>query len=168
MTARLPNGLAGGIFLAAMSAALIAVPPVAADPATRFIPVELWTGGPWNADPALRMVKVDVTFGKRGHKRIRGPIAWIRPGTGETIMVYERTNRDKTQRFALRRDGQGLGRVDDSRYDRNCIDAIKFPLGIWKQGETRNFTFTCGRRTRQVSLTIQEIDFEFRILGRRR
>lgn len=133
--------------------------PVSAEPAARFIPVELWTGGTWNAAPALRLPEVDATFGKRGHKRIRGPIAWARPGTGEKLMVYERTNRAKTQLFALRRDGQGLGRVFDSRYDRNCIDAIKFPLGIWNQGETRNFTFTCGRKTRQVTLTILELDF---------
>ena len=62
---------------------------------------------------------------------------------------------------ALRRDGQGLGRVYDSRYDRNCVDAIKFPLGIWKQGEMRKFAFTCGHKMRQVSLTTLEIDFNF-------
>jgi hypothetical protein len=130
-----------------------------AEPTTRFIPVELWTGGAWNAAAELRMPSVDVTFGKHNHKRIRGPIDWTRPGTGEILKIYERTNRNKTQLFALRRDGQGLGRAYDSRYDRNCIDAIKFPLGVWKQGETRKFTFRCGRKTREVSLTILEIDF---------
>jgi hypothetical protein len=114
--------------LSIIIAVMIAALPAAAGPDVRFIPVELWTGGAWNATPALRLAKVDTNFGKRGHKRIRGPIAWTRPGTDEKLMVYERTNRNKTQLFALRRDGQGLGRVYDSRYDRNCVDAIKFPL----------------------------------------
>lgn len=147
------------IMISIVIASLTAALPVAADTATRFIPVELWTGGAWNGDAALRLAEVDTIFGKHDHKRIRGPIAWTRPGTNEKLMVYERTNRSKTQLFALRSDGQGLGRVYDSRYDRNCIDAIKFPLGVWKQGETREFTFPCGRKTRQVTLTILAIDF---------
>ena len=135
--------------------------PAVAEPASRFIPVELWTGGAWNAAPGLRLDKVDKTFGRHGHKRIRGPFDWTRPETGEKLRVYERTNRSKVQLFALRHDGQGLGRVHDSRYDRYCFGAIKFPLGVWKQGETRNYTFACGRRTRTVKLTIEEIDFNY-------
>lgn len=147
--------------VAGLFAISITALPASAEPATRFLPVELWTGGAWNAAPALRLAEVDVAFGQRNHKRIRGPISWTRPGTNEKLMVYERTNRNKSQLFALRRDGQGLGRVYDSRYDRNCVDAIKFPLGVWTQGETRKFSFTRGNRTRQVSLTILEIDFNF-------
>ena len=144
---------------AGLTALLIAFAASAEPVTSRFIPVELWTGGPWNAAPGLRMPEVDVTFGKRNHKRIHGPIDWARPGSGEKLKVYERTNRSKTQLFALRNDGQGLGRVYDSRRNRYCKGAIKFPLGIWKQGGTRTFTFSCGRKTREVVLTILEIDF---------
>ena len=137
--------------------------PAIAETASRFIPVELWTGGAWNGDEGIRLPKLDFSFGRDSHKRIRGPIDWIRPGSGpragEKLKVYERLNRDKRQLFALRRDGQGLGRVDDSRYDRNCIDAVKFPLGRWKQGEVRHFSFPCGDRIRKVTLTILDLDF---------
>jgi hypothetical protein len=143
-----------------LSAAISAV-GAAAD--SRFIPVELWTGGGWNGSEGLRLPAVDVTFGRNDHKRIRGPIDWTRPGAGpragETLKVYERLNRGKSQLFALRRDGQGLGRVFDSRYDRNCIDAIKFPLGFWKQGEARQFSFPCGTKSRTMTLTILDLDF---------
>ncbi len=147
-------------------AALLALTatPSAAETATRFIPVELWTGGPWNPDPAIRLPTVDVTFGRRDDKRIRGPLDWTRPGSGERLQVYERSNKGKVQLFTLRRDGQGLGRVADSRYDRNCTDAIKFPLGVWKQGETRRFTVSCngGKLVRDIVLTILDLDFEHR------
>jgi hypothetical protein len=138
------------------------VGPAATATATRFITVELWTGGKWNSDPAIRLPRVDSTFGNRGHKRIRGPIDWTRPGTGEVLKVYERTNKRKVQLFTIRRDKQGLGRVYDSRYRRDCVDAIKFPLGVWKQGETRHFTFSCngGEKIRKVSITILNLDFE--------
>lgn len=143
---------------AGLTALLVAI-AASAEPVSRFIPVELWTGGIWNEAPSLRLPEVDVTFGKHDHKRIHGPLDWRRPDTGEPLKVYERTNRGKTQLFALRSDGQGLGRVFDSRRNRNCKDAIKFPLGLWKQGEVRQFTFTCGKKTRHVTLTILEIDF---------
>ena len=149
-------------FIAAGSIGGLAALPVCADTATRFIPVELWTGGPWNGDPAIRWPRVDFTFGKRDDKRIRGPIDWTRPGSGEKLKVYERANKGKIQLFTLRRDGQGLGRVYDSRYGRDCIDAIKFPLGVWKQGETRRFSVSCndGKMVRDIVLTILELDFE--------
>lgn len=38
------------------------------DPATqtRFIPVELWTGAPWNGGRELRSAPADLVFGERG------------------------------------------------------------------------------------------------------
>ena len=148
------------IVLAHLSAGLAV--PAAAETAARFIPVELWTGGSWNPDPAIRWPTVDVTFGQRDDKRIRGPIDWTRPGTGERIRVYERSNRGKVQLFTPRRDGQGLGRVYDSRYGRDCIEDIKFPLGVWKQGETRRYSILCngGKLVRDIAVTVQELDFE--------
>ena len=60
---------------------------------TRYIPVELWTGAEWDGSRELKMAPADFSFGKRSEKRISGPLAWKRPGTGETIQVYERDNR---------------------------------------------------------------------------
>jgi hypothetical protein len=135
------------------------------DPATttRFIPVELWTGAEWDGTREIRMTPANLVFGKRGEKRITGPIAWTSPGGGAAIQVYERRNKDKTQLFALSSRGDGLGRVFDSRYARGCVDEVKFPLGVWKQGEARVFTLSCnnGALRRTIELTIEKIDFVY-------
>ena len=127
------------------------------DPATRtrFIPVELWTGAPWDGARQIRMAPADFKFGARGDKSIRGPIDWN--GT----QVYERLSRGNvSQLFALREDGTGLGRVFDSRYpDRGCRDEVKFPLGVWKQGEVREYRVPCTSGARPLKVTIEEIDF---------
>lgn len=130
---------------------------------TRFIPLELWTGGDWDGTRELRLTRADLRFGKRSEKRISGPVDWVRPGSGETIKVYERNNKGKKQLFALSSRGDGLGRVYDSRYERDCIDEVKFPLGLWRQGETRVFEVSCngGKMRRSIELTIQKIDFEY-------
>jgi len=129
---------------------------------TRFIPVELWTGAEWDGTTELRLNRAHLAFGQRGEKRITGPVQWTRPGTGETIPVYERNNRGKKQLFALSSRADGLGRVYDSRYDRDCVDEVKFPLGLWKDGEKRVFDVSCngGRLRRTIELTIERLDFE--------
>ena len=45
------------------------------DPATRtrFIPVELWTGAPWDGTQEIRMAPAALEFGQRGDKSIKGP-----------------------------------------------------------------------------------------------
>lgn len=131
---------------------------------TRFIPVELWTGGEWDGNRDLRLTKADLVFGQRGEKRLVGPLAWKRPSTGETLQVYERHNRGKKQLFALSTRGDGLGRVYDSRYGRDCINEVKFPLGLWKKGERRVFQVACngGKLHRTIELTIEEIDYTYR------
>jgi hypothetical protein len=135
------------------------------DPATktRFIPIELWTGGEWDGNRELRMPSANLSFGKRGEKRISGPVVWTRPGTGEVIQVYERNNRDKKQLFALSSRGDGLGRVFDSRYARDCVDEVKFPLGLWRDGETRVFDVSCNNDNlrRKIELTIERLDFDY-------
>lgn len=135
------------------------------DPATltRFIPVELWTGAPWDGSRELRPTPADLVFGNRREKRITGPIAWTRPGSGEPLQVYERDNRGKKQLFTISSRRDGLGRVYDSRYGRDCTDEVKFPLGQWKQGERRTFDISCnnGKMRRTIELTIQEIDYEY-------
>src|SRR5687768_2206593 len=63
------------------------------DPATRtrFIPVELWTGAPWDGTQEIRTAPAALAFGRQGVKSIKGPISW------NGIQVYERVNRDKVQ-----------------------------------------------------------------------
>jgi hypothetical protein len=135
------------------------------DPATqtRFIPVELWTGALWDGGRNLHLTPADLVFGKRGEKRITGPIAWTRPGSGEQLQVYERDNRGKKQFFTISSRRDGLGRVHDSRYARDCTDEVKFPLGQWKKGERRTFDILCndGKMRRTIELTIQEIDYVY-------
>lgn len=136
------------------------------DPATktRFIPLELWTGGAWDGREAIEVSPADIRFGAHRNKRIKGPVDYLRPSTGETIQVYERTNDGKTQLFTLRADRTGLGRVADSRYPRDCIDESKFPLGRWTQGEKRVYSVPCngGTKLRTIELTITKIDFNYR------
>jgi hypothetical protein len=133
----------------------------AQEPQARFIPVELWTGAPWDGKEELRMGPANLVFGDRAHKRITGPVQWTRPGAKEPMLVYEHTNRGKKQLFALSSRGDGLGRVYDSRYPRDCLDEVKFPLGRWKQGEMRVFDVPCngGRSVRRIELRIEKIDF---------
>ena len=78
-------------------AAPIANSPASYDSHTgaRFIPVELWTGAEWDGAHVIKMSKAELSFGNRGAKEISGPFEWTRPATGEKLLVYERTNRDK-------------------------------------------------------------------------
>jgi hypothetical protein len=155
--------LIGGLQLARGARGGEAVWHASHDPKTRtrFIPVQLWTGADWDGDRTLRLRPADLGFGSRQDKRIAGPLAWRRPGTDRVIQVYERRNGDKRQLFALSSRGDGLGRVFDSRYGRDCVDEVKFPLGLWRHGERRLFQVSCngGRLRRQIALTIEEIDF---------
>ena len=128
------------------------------DPATRtrFIPVELWTGAPWEGTQEIRMAPAALKFGRRGEKSIKGPTIW------NGIEVYERLDEGKLQRFALRDDRTGLGRVHDSRSrDLGCRGEVKFPLGRWKQGEVREYELPCARGNEPLKVTIEEIDFVY-------
>jgi hypothetical protein len=144
--------LAGGVRADDWSAWQRAYDPVAR---TRFIPVELWTGAPWDGTQEIRMAPAALEFGQRGDKSIQGPTTW------NGIQVYERVNRDKRQLFAIRDDRTGLGRVFDSRYP-SCSGEVKFPLGRWKQGEVREYQLHCARGgPRPLKVTIEEIDFVY-------
>jgi len=144
------------------------------DPVTkeRFIPVELWTGGQWDGTKELKMAKVNTRFGRRMEKQIRGPIEWKHPATGEMLLVYERMSpeRDGTkwQLFTINEDRSGLGRVDDARPSlgkRAMSGGLKFPLGYWKEGETRKFAYKhydgSKESTRVETITISQIDFTY-------
>jgi hypothetical protein len=130
---------------------------------TRFIPVELWTGAPWDGHREIIATPARLTFGPGGKKSIAGPVEWTRPSNGQKLMVYERVNGSKKQLFTISSRGDGIGRVYDSRYGRDCIDEVKFPLGYWHQGEVRDFDVPCndGASMRKIRVTIEEIDFAF-------
>ena len=128
----------------------------------RFIPVELWTGGPWDGNRDLAPTPASLKFGAGNKKQIEGPFEWQRPGSDEKLMAYSRTNQGKKQVFVISSKKDGLGRVEDSRYDRNCHDEVKFPLGVWTQGETRVFDIICTTKNRQIVVTIEKIDFDHR------
>lgn len=138
----------------------------------RFIPVELWTGEPWDGSRELSTSAAKTKFGDRGQKEIKGPMEWKHPNTGETLLVYERTNREKdgvkVQLFAMNEAKNGLGRVSDSRPSlgaRTFSGGLKFPLGPWKQGETRQLEEKryegSKSETRTESITITQIDFTY-------
>jgi hypothetical protein len=116
---------------------------------TRFIPVELWTGMEWD-----------------GKRELQHPV------TGATLLVYERTNQErdgvKSQLFAMNEEKTGLGRVYDSRTEfgvRTFSGGIKFPLGYWKQGETKQVVENRyeGSRidSRIESITVKQLDFTY-------
>jgi hypothetical protein len=132
------------------------------DPATRtrFIPVELWTGAPWDGTQEIRMAPAALEYAGRADKSVKGPKDW------NGIPVYERMNRGTLQLWALREDRTGLGRVHDSRSRfLACQGEVKFPLGRWKQGEAREYELPCARGSARVNeplkLTIEEIDFVY-------
>jgi hypothetical protein len=139
---------------------------------TRFIPVGLWTGMEWDGRRELKMSNAETRFGDRLNKDINGPSEWKHPVTGATLLVYERTNQErdgvKSQLFAMNEEKTGLGRVYDSRTEfgvRTFSGGLKFPLGYWKQGETKQVVETRyeGSRidSRIESITVKQLDFTY-------
>ena len=128
----------------------------------RFIPLELFTGGDIREDKEIKFTNANLVFGEKKRKKIVGPEDWKNPQTGETIKVYKRTRKSqsglKTQLFSVTNDGQCIGRVWDSRRGGRVIkNGCKFPLGIWKEGETRSFTGSSGGKPRKIELTILKL-----------
>jgi hypothetical protein len=138
----------------------------------RYIPVELWAGAEWDGNRELKTPKADFTFRHRSQYQIKGPMEWEHPVMGQTFIVYERINsgRDgtKLQRFTINQKKNGLGRVYDARPGlgtRMFSGGLKFPLGQWKEGETRKFLYKHyeGSRVadRAETITVKQIDFQF-------
>ena len=128
----------------------------------RFIPLELFTGGDIRDDKEIKFTNANLVFGEKKRKKIVGPEDWKNPQTGETIKVYKRTRKgqsgSKTQLFTVTNDGQCIGRVWDSRRGGRVIkNGCKFPLGVWKEGETRSFEGTSGGKPRKIELTILKL-----------
>ena len=128
----------------------------------RFIPLELFTGGDIRDDKEIKFTNANLVFGEKKRKKIVGPEDWKNPQTGETIKVYKRTRKGqsglKTQLFTVTNDGQCIGRVWDSRRGGRIIkNGCKFPLGVWKEGETRSFEGSSGGKPRKIELTILKL-----------
>ena len=138
----------------------------------RFIPIELWLGIPSTGSNELKFYEVNNKQ-HGGKLKVSGPINWKNKKTGKTIQVYERKRGSKIQYFTITNKGQCLGRVWDSRkrklgvviaIDRGC----KFPLGVWKEGETREFfsgyDYPKKRIGMKKKLTIKKIGNEEKCL----
>ena len=128
----------------------------------RFIPLELFTGGEIREDTEIKFTNANLVFGKKKRKKIVGPENWKDPQTGATIKIYKRTRKGKNglkiQLFTVTNDGQCIGRVWDSRRGGRVIEnGCKFPLGVWKEGETRSFKGSSGGKPRKIELTILKL-----------
>ena len=147
-------------FLVIVVLGLMWIIPVSAN--ERFIPLELFTGGEIREDTEIKYTKANKIFGEKKRKKIVGPEDWKNPQTGEIIKVYKRTREGqsglKTQLFTVTNDGQCIGRVWDSRRGGRVIEnGCKFPLGVWKEGETRSFKGSSGGKPRKIELTILKL-----------
>ena len=128
----------------------------------RFIPLELFTGAEIRSDNEIKFTKANLVVGDKKRKKITGPEDWEHPNTGEKLKVYKRTRKGKsglkTQLFTITNDGQCIGRVWDSRRGGRVIkNGCKFPLGVWKEGETRTFLGSSGGKTRKIELKILKL-----------
>ena len=141
----------------------------------RYIPVELWSGAAWDGNRELKMSKIDAGYRHTESYQIKGPTDWKHPDNGQLHSVYERVTpgrragETKWQLFAINQEQSGLGRVYDARPvlgTRTFSGGLKFPLGAWRDGETRKFIYKRyekGKASERVEfITIKQIDFIFR------
>jgi hypothetical protein len=139
---------------------------------TRFIPFQLIVPGVWNGARTIDLPK-DVEFKDEGGDRWSGPVADKDAADGHAIVALKRERRTPRegyvgQRFAVRAEQDGLGRVWDSRFGEiACAGEIKFPLGVWKQGETRINEYFCrgpsGRDQKRINtIVIEKLDYDCR------
>ena len=139
----------------------------------RYIPVELWAGAEWDGKGELKMPRVDGTYRhSTATYQIKGPMEYKHPATGQTFLVYERINPGKDgvkwQLFTINQDQTGLGRLYDGRPGRDTrvsSGGLKFPLGFWKEGETKSFVYKVyddsQQSSREETITIKQVDFVF-------
>jgi len=148
--------------------ALAACAAAPREPDTRTLGLDLWSGEPGIAGQAQPRINV-----VQGTRTISGPAAWTHSKTGEVLQVYERRNVEsdgvKLQLYAIRPDGQALGRVYDSRpgvADRAFENDAFFPIGTWSRGESRDFQLVehtaQGPQARIATIKIRRLDFTFR------
>ena len=138
----------------------------------RYIPLELILGAEWNGRREIVLPTGRFTQSDKGRTWWDGPKEWTHRNTGEKLFVYERSRRGVFQRMAVRKEADAIGRVFDSRRDATFDQEGKFPLGYWKQGESRQYEYFCwgcssgtkenNRQSRRVAtITIENIDFVY-------
>jgi hypothetical protein len=151
-----------------------AVWDAAYDPAsgTRFVPMQLILPAHWSGERRIDLPQI-TSFVDPDGDRWRGPIGDTDLITGSPMQAYERSRYNKRegnvdQRFAVRAEQDGLGRVYDSRFGEiRCSGEIKFPLGEWKQDEVRRNEYSCKSargqpKKRTNTIIIEKIDFPCR------
>ena len=112
----------------------------------RFIPLELWLGGKITGSKEIVFPDANFKFGYKERHKIKGPTIWTNPRTNEKIKVYVRSRYSKkegkeiSQLWTVTNNNQCLGRVFDNRGNKFINNGCKFPLGLWKEGESRSFT----------------------------
>jgi hypothetical protein len=127
----------------------------------RFVTPELWAG-----QATATNTRSPATG---GGPVVLGPIEMRHPIDGHLILAYERVvhleSGRKRQLLTVTQDGAGLGRVLDSRAgqpERRFAGDVIFPLGVWRQGEMREFKATehtlLGPALRQITLEIMDVD----------
>ena len=154
--------------IAVLLCTLLAAWPAAAQTPTRFIPLQLIIGDRWNGEQTITYPSGRFVESVRdGPASIWvGPKQWVHPKTGRTLTVYDRGRDGRNaadQIFAVRDDQTAIGRVADSRFGITaCDQEAKYPLGLWKQGETRTFDNVCWYgdkvRPKVTTITIRELD----------
>jgi hypothetical protein len=140
--------------------------PEAAAVVGRLITPELWAGAATAGEGGLP--KVDVRSGD-GRVTIRGTLEIRHPVDGRPIRSYERiallAQGRKRQILTITQDRAGLGRVLDQRPglpERRFTGDVVFPLGVWAEGEVREFEATeftlFGPARRLITLEILQLD----------
>jgi hypothetical protein len=155
--------------IAGLLCAALAAEPAAAELPSRFIPLQLIVGDRWNGEQTITYPAGRFVEGVRdGAASVwTGPKQWVHPKTGRTLTVYARGRDGRNaaeQVFAVRDDQAAIGRVADSRFGITaCDQEAKYPLGLWKQGETRTFQNVCWYgdkvQPKETVITIQQLDY---------
>jgi hypothetical protein len=140
----------------------------------RFLPVELINGEPLPTSAQLQFATIDKRYpfvayypsGEppyNGETSLKGPVEQ-RTADGRLVPSYERTVPGATERMAITANGQAIGRIFDERIGQITNEG-KYPVGWWKQGETRHFDTVFhtprGERRSRTSITIEKLSCEF-------
>jgi len=140
---------------------------------SRVITADLWSGT--TAAHSGSVVAGDlprVDLQTAGGLSIQGPVEVDGPPGSGRVRAYMRTtsasDKQRLQLIAVTQGGAGLGRVRDMATglpDRHFAGDVVFPLGLWKQGEIRQFEATeftvAGPARRLVTLEIMDLDFVY-------
>lgn len=167
------RGLAA-VLLAALAGCGGAAPETGPRPGeivSRVITPDLWAGRTRPrpaAAPSGALPVVDAR--KPGGPRIQGPVEVADPAGGGRVLAYRRivplSGGERLQLLTLTQGGAGLGRILEVTAglpERRFAGDVVFPLGLWKQGEIRDFAATeitlAGPAQRRVTIEILDLDF---------